>query len=348
MNLTNSVAKCQYRHARMLEETMGLKVLITAKTLAAPGVALLEQAGCTVSFLKEGTDAELAESLRTTLFDAVISRTLTLPASMIEAAPALRVISRHGVGYNNVDLDSATRRGVPVLVADGANGQSVAELATGLALAVARKITTHDASIRARQWSRSATGMQFAGKTAGIVAFGAIGRRVAEILQAMGMRIIAFDTSPDRSTTGVVWAETLDALLESSDLVSLHCPLTPETRNMIAAPQLARMKQGAILINTARGGLIDEEALAEAVFSGHLSGAGLDTFADEPLPTDHPFLSMPQIVMTPHMGGSTDAALDGVAISAARNVLDVLIDGTVDRRLLVNPAVLEHSTVKAK
>ena len=328
---------------------MGLKVLMTAKTLAAPGLALLEQAGCSVSFLKDGTDAELAESLRSTPFDAVISRTLALPANMIDAAPALRVISRHGVGYNNVDLESATRRGVPVLVADGANGQSVAELSVGLALAVARRITTQDASIRARQWDRSASGLQFSGKTAGIVAFGAIGRRVAEILQAMGMQIVVFDPhAGDRPVPGVIWAETLAELLESSDLVSLHCPLTPETRNMIGAPELGRMKQGAILINTARGGLIDEDALAEAVRSGHLAGAGLDTFADEPLAIDHPFLTLPQIVMTPHMGGSTDAALDGVAISAARNVLDVLIDGKVDRRLLVNPAVLEHRTVEAK
>ncbi|PLU43397.1 hydroxyacid dehydrogenase [Sinorhizobium medicae] len=328
---------------------MGPKVLMTAKTLATPGLALLEQAGCAVSFLKEGTEAELAESLRSTPFDAVISRTLALPAIMIETAPALRVISRHGVGYNNVDIESATRRGVPVLIADGANGKSVAELAVGLALSVARKITTQDASIRARQWNRSAYGLQFAGKTAGIVAFGAIGRRVAEILRAMDMRIIAFDPhARDCSTTGVDWTETLDELLQESDLVSLHCPLTPETRNMITAPRLARMKPGAILINTARGGLIDEKALAEAVLSGHLAGAGLDTFADEPLPADHPFLSLPQIVMTPHMGGSTDAALDGVAISAARNVLDVLIDGKVDRRLLVNPAVLEHRTVEAK
>jgi D-3-phosphoglycerate dehydrogenase len=332
-----------------MEETMGLRVLMTAKTLAAPGVALLEQAGCSVSFLNDATDAELAERLSTTPFDAIISRTLALPASMIEAAPALRVISRHGVGYNNVDLDSATRRGVPVLVADGANGQSVAELAVGLALAVARRITTQDAAIRTGQWNRSTNGSQFSGKTGGIVAFGAIGRRVAEILRAMGMQIIAFDPhARDRAAPEVTWAETLDELLEQSDLVSLHCPLTAETRNMIAAPQLARMKKGAILINTARGGLIDEQALAEAVASGHIAGAGLDTFAEEPLAAGHPFLSLPQIVMTPHMGGSTDAALDGVAISAARNVLDVLINGKVDRRLLVNPAVLERRTVSAK
>jgi D-3-phosphoglycerate dehydrogenase len=322
---------------------------MTAKTLAEPGVVLLEQAGCSVSYLKTGTDAELAETLRTIPYDAVISRTLALPAKLIDAAPALRVISRHGVGYNNVDLESATRRGVPVLIADGANGQSVAELTVGLALAVARKITTQDVSIRSGQWNRADVGIQVAGKTAGIVAFGAIGRRVADILQAMGMRIIAFDPlASDRSDERIRWADTLDELLETSDLVSLHCPLTPETRNMIGSAELARMKRGAILINTARGGLVDELALARAVTSGHLAGAGLDTFADEPLGASHPFLSVPQIVMTPHVGGNTDAALDGVAISAARNVLDVLIDGKVDRRLLVNPAVLESRSVQVK
>jgi D-3-phosphoglycerate dehydrogenase / 2-oxoglutarate reductase len=328
---------------------MGLKVLMTAKTLAAPGVALLENAGCSVSFLPKGTDAELAEALRGIPYDAVISRTLALSRDLIEHAPALRVISRHGVGYNNVDLNSATERGIPVLIANGANGQSVAELAVGLALAVARKISHLDARIRAGDWDRSGSGIQLSRRTAGIVAFGAIGQRVASMLKAMGMTILAFDPHVrDRDAHDIIWVDTLDELLDRSDLVSLHCPLTPETRNMIAAPQLAAMKKGAILINTARGGLIDEEALAQSVSAGHLAGAGLDTFTDEPLSADHPFLSIPTIVMTPHMGGSTDAALDNVAISAAQNVLDALIDGKVDRRLLVNPAVLERRTIGAK
>lgn len=328
---------------------MDLKVLMTAKKLAAPGVALLEEAGCSVSFLPSGTDAELAEALRQTPYDAIISRTLALPRDLIELSPALRLISRHGVGYNNVDLDSATERGIAVTIANGGNGQSVAELAVGLALAVARKITHLDAGIRAGGWDRSGAGMQLCGRTAGIVAYGAIGRRVATMLRAIGMEIITFDPHVrDRTAHDVTFVDTLDELLERCDLVSLHCPLTPETRNMIGASQLVRMKKGAILVNTARGEMIDEAALAAAVGSGHLAGAGLDTFVQEPLPAGHPFLSLPTIVMSPHVGGNTDAALDNVAISAAQNVLDVLINGTVDPRLLVNPAVLERRKIAVK
>ncbi|MBS7541712.1 hydroxyacid dehydrogenase [Ancylobacter oerskovii] len=322
---------------------MTLKVLMTARTLAPPGVALLEEAGCSLSFLPGETAAELAEAVRSVPYDAIISRTLALPGELIEAAPALRLIARHGVGYNNVDLASATRRGIPVLVADAGNGQSVAELTVGLALAAARRIAVLDAGIRAGRWDRAQAGQQLAGRTAGLVAFGAISRRVAVMLRAIGMRIVVHDPHiADRARHDVEWADTLDDLLAASDLVSLHCPLTPETRHLIGPAQIARLRRGAILVNTARGGLVDEAALVEALASGRLAGAGLDTFEDEPLPAGHPFLALPNVVLTPHMGGSTDAALDAVAVSAARNVIDVLIDRKIDRRLLVNPAVLER------
>lgn len=328
---------------------MGQKVLMTATTLAASGVELLEEHDCAVDFLETGSARELAEALRTGNYDAVISRTLALPRQLIEAAPSLKIISRHGVGYNNVDLASATERGIPVTIADGANGQSVAELAVGLALAVARKITELDANVRHGGWDRSMTGLQLAGRTAGIVAFGAIGQRVASMLRAMGMTILAYDPhARHRNPQDAIWVDTLGELLARSDLVSLHCPLTPETRNMIAAPQLAGMRRDSIIINTARGGLIDEKALADAISSGQIAGAGLDTFAEEPLPDDHVFRSLPSIIMTPHMGGSTDAALDNVAISAARNVVDFLLKGKIDPRLLVNPDVLKQATIAAK
>lgn len=324
---------------------MALKVLMTAKTLARPGIDLLERAGCSVTFLIDGDEAELAGTLRSRPFDAVISRTLPLSREMIEAAPALRVIARHGVGYNNVDLEAATRRGIPVLIADNANGQSVAEHTLALLLAVARRIPVLDAKIRAGAWPRSMTGLQLSGRTAGIVAFGAIGQKVAHMLKVVGMHVVAFDPHvSDKAAHDVEWADSLDALLSRCDVVSLHCPLTAETAGMIDAERLTRMKKGAILINTARGGLIVEEALAEAVASGQLAGAGIDTFADEPPAVAHPFRTIDRIVITPHMGGSTDTALDSVALSAARNVVDVLIESKIDRRLLVNPAVLDRLT----
>lgn len=328
---------------------MPLNVLMTATSLARPGVDLLAQAGCSVSYLMHGKSvAEIEAALKATPFDAIISRSLPLSRKTIESAPSLKVIARHGIGFNNVDLDAASERGIPVLIADGANAQSVAELTVGLLFAVARRIPELDRGVRRGEWDRSTNGLQLAGRTAGLIAYGTIGRAVSGMLRSIGMTVVVYDPyMKQRPDDSVRVADSLDDLLAMSDVVSLHCPLTTQTQGMIGAGQLARMKPGAILLNTARGGLIDEVAVAQAVQSGHLAGAGLDTFADEPLPDHHPFRAIESIVMTPHMGGSTDAALDQVAISAAQNLIDVLIHGRINHRLLVNPAVLERTTLQA-
>ena len=321
---------------------MSFTILVTAPKLATAGVARLEAAGCRTLYVsKQGGEAELARLLRDEPVDGVVSRTLRLSKAAIESCPTLRVISRHGVGFNNVDVAAATARGIPVLIAPATNGQSVAELTMGLLLAVARSIPAHDVAIRQGNWDRSGSGLQLAGRTLGLVGVGGIGRAVARAALGLGMRVVAFDEymRPDSAMLEVELAASLDDLLGSVDVLSLHCPLTPETRGLIGPAQLARLRRGAIVVNTARGGLIDEAALAESLQSGQLAGAGLDTFADEP-PLHSPLLSLRNVVMTPHMGGSTDAALAATAITAVEHALKVLRGEPVDPEVCVNPSIL--------
>jgi D-3-phosphoglycerate dehydrogenase len=286
----------------------------------------------------------MLERLKAERVDAVIVRTLPFGAEAIAAAPSLKVISRHGVGYDTIDVAAATRRGIPVLIAPAANAVSVAELTICLMLTAARAVPRHDAAIRAGTWDRAHVGMQLSGRTLGLVGIGAIGKMVARFAAGLGMRVIAFDPYA-RLAAGessvIEMVDSLDKLLEHSNVVSLHCPLTDETRNLIGAAQLARMPKGSILVNAARGQLVDDVSLAEALRSGHLAAAGLDTLPKEPLPEGHPYRALANLVMTPHMGGSTDAALDSVAVIAAEHALGVLNGDPIDRAVCVNPAVLK-------
>lgn len=323
-------------------------ILMTADRLAQPGVRLIAEAGHELRLLTaDDKAAQMAQIMATEPVAALISRTLKVTAAHIASCPSLRIISRHGVGYDIVDLDAATARGIPVTIAEAANAQSVAEMAIGLMFAAARRIPAADADIRAGGWDRSGAGIQLSGRRLGLVAYGAIGRAVARMAQGIGMQVAVFDPHATRSD-GVTWHDNLHSLLAETDVLSLHAPLTPQTRDMIGAAELAMMPKGAIVINTARGGLIDEAALAHALSSGHIAAAGIDTFAEEPIASDHPFRALPQVVMTPHLGGSTREALDSVAVSAVRNVLAVLDGDGPDPRLVVNPAALDRPALSEK
>lgn len=323
-------------------------ILMTADRLAQPGVRMIAEAGHELRFLtSDDKVAEMAQIMATEPVAALISRTLKVTAAHLASCPTLRVISRHGVGYDIVDLDAATTRGIPVTIAEAANAQSVAEMAIGLMFACARRIPAADADIRAGGWDRSSAGMQLAGRRLGLVAYGAIGRAVARMARGIGLSVAVFDPHATRSE-GVTWHDSLHGLLAETDVLSLHAPLTPQTRDLIGAAELALMPKGAIVINTARGGLIDEPALAKALASGHIAAAGIDTFAAEPIAAEHPFRALPQVVMTPHLGGSTRESLDSVAISAVRNVLAVLDGDGPDPRLVVNPAVLDRPALSEK
>jgi phosphoglycerate dehydrogenase-like enzyme len=241
-------------------------------------------------------------------------------AEMIAAAPGLKLIQKIGVGVNTIDLEAAQRRGIPVCNLPGTNARAVAELALGLMLSVLRRISRFDQGLRAGVWTDA--GMQdglgeLGGRTVGLVGFGAIPRILAPILAAMGCRVIY--TARTRVDDAVAVYRTLDQLLAEADVVSLHLPLVPETQHVIGAEALGRMKPGAILINTGRGGLVDPVALVAALSSGRLAGAGLDVFEVEPLLLGDPILSLPNVVVTPHVAWLTTGTFDRSFALAAEN-----------------------------
>ncbi|MEN2740664.1 phosphoglycerate dehydrogenase [Microbacterium sp. X-17] len=270
----------------------------------------------------DGTDrtalfAALAEA------NAVLIRSATkMDAEAIAAAPVLRVIARAGVGLDNVDIKAATAAGVMVVNAPTSNIVSAAELTVGHILSLARHIPAAHASLAAGQWKRSAyTGTELYEKTVGIIGLGRIGALIAARLQGFEVNIVAYDpyiTSARAQQLGVTLL-TLDELLETSDFITIHMPKTPETTGMIGAEQLSRMKPTAYIVNVARGGLIDENALYHALSYGEIAGAGLDVFTSEP-PTDTRLLGLPNVVVTPHLGASTDEAQEKAGVAVAKSV----------------------------
>lgn len=321
-------------------------VLVTAPTLAPAGAALLADAGCRVLYLPAGAadgDAALTRLLATEPVDAVISRTAPLTAAQLAACPTLRIVCKHGVGVSNIDVAAASALGIPVCVTPGANAQSVAEMTWGLIFASARRIAWMDAELRAGRWSRAQDGLQLQGRTLGLVGLGDVGQRVARVALALGMPVAAFDPALHAAPAGleaVRLLPTVDDVVRAADVLSLHVPLNAATRGLMNAERIARMPRGALLINTARGEVVDEPALIAALRSGHLFAAGLDTMAVEPLPADSPLLSLPQVVLTPHVGGSTPAALEAMASGAARTVWAALSQGHINPACCVNPQVL--------
>ncbi|MCS7266447.1 MAG: hydroxyacid dehydrogenase [Geminicoccaceae bacterium] len=285
-----------------------------------------------------GIDRDLPEA------DAVIVRTAPLPAARIARAPRLRVIAKHGVGVDNIDLAEASRRRIPVTVTATANATSVAEFAFAQLLALAKSTRAWDEAVRAGDWAARyhRTAVELAGKTLLVVGFGRIGARVAARALAFEMRVLAYDpyVCAERiRAAGCTSVADLDAVLPEVDAVSLHCPSTPQTRGMFDAQRLARLKPTAFLVNTARGGIVDEEALARALRGGRLAGAALDVFAREPLPASDPLLGVPGLLLSPHVAGITAESARRMALEAAENLLAAL-DGRLDRSVVANPEVL--------
>jgi D-3-phosphoglycerate dehydrogenase len=256
--------------------------------------------------------------------DAWIVRGATkVTRRLIEAAPRLRWVARAGAGLDNIDVAAAKERGVQVLNVPGANAVAVAELVFGLLLGLLRKIPAADASVRRGEWDKSRfMGRELRGKTLGIVGLGKIGRAVARRAQGFEMACVGLDPLVSDAEVRGMGVEPVgfDALLSRADVVTLHVPLTPETKGMIGPAQIARMPRGAILVNAARGGLVDEAALFAALESGALSGAALDVFADEP-PKASPLLSHPRVVLTPHVGAATVEAQEAVGEEIVRLLL---------------------------
>lgn len=255
--------------------------------------------------------------------DALLVRSATtVDAEVLAAAPKLKIVARAGVGLDNVDVDAATERGVLVVNAPTSNIHSAAEHALALLLSAARQIPAADASLREHTWKRSSfSGTEIFGKTVGVVGLGRIGQLVAQRLSAFGTHLVAYDpyVSPARAAQLGIELLTLDELLARADFISVHLPKTPETAGLIGKDALAKTKPGVVIVNAARGGLVDEAALADAVRSGHVRAAGLDVFSKEPC-TDSPLFELPQVVVTPHLGASTEEAQDRAGTDVAASV----------------------------
>jgi D-3-phosphoglycerate dehydrogenase / 2-oxoglutarate reductase len=255
--------------------------------------------------------------------DALLVRSATtVDAEVLAAGTKLKIVARAGVGLDNVDVDAATARGVLVVNAPTSNIHSAAEHALALLLAAARQIAPADATLREHKWKRSSfSGTEIFGKTVGVVGLGRIGQLVAARLAAFGTHIVAYDPYVSAARAAQLGIEllSLDDLLGRADFISVHLPKTPETAGLIGKEALAKTKPGVIIVNAARGGLIDEAALAEAVISGHVRGAGLDVFSTEPC-TDSPLFELPQVIVTPHLGASTAEAQDRAGTDVAASV----------------------------
>ena len=281
-------------------------------------------------------------------YDALIVRSqVQVDAELIAAGSRLVVIGRAGVGVDNVDLDAATRAGITVVNAPTGNTIAAAEHTLALLYGIARRIAPADASIRRGEWKRGEfTGLELRGRTLGIIGLGKIGQAIAVRARAMDMVVLGVDpyvTAEQAANHGVELVD-LDALLTRADVVTVHVPLTRATRGLIGRDAIAKMRPGSIVLNVARGGIVDEAAVAEALASGHLGGAGIDVFDQEP-PTDSPLLAAPNTLLTPHLGASTVEAQVLVAEEVAAQVIDVL-DGR-SARYAVNAPLLTPETARA-
>ena len=255
---------------------------------------------------------------------AIIVRYSKVGERAMAAAPSLKVISKHGSGTDTIDKVAAHARGIEVVAAAGANAAAVAEQALALMLACAKSVTTLNARMHAGHWDKSThKSLELEGRTVGLIGLGAIGQRFAKMADATGMRVIGFDPYA-KDVPGCVRLADLETIWRESDVISLHCPLTEDNRNLINAGTLAACKPGVIVINTARGGLINEADLLAALKSGQVASAGLDSFQVEPMVAGHPFLGAANLVLSPHIGGVTGDAYVKMGVGAASNALAVL------------------------
>jgi D-3-phosphoglycerate dehydrogenase len=262
----------------------------------------------------------------------VVRSETKVTAELMAASPELRVIGRAGVGVDNIDVPAATARGIVVMNAPDGNTITTAEHTMALLIALARRVPQANSSLRAGRWERkNFIGVELQGKTLGIVGLGRIGRAVSSRARAFGMRIVAFDPfiAPDQARDLEIEVAPLDEVFARADFLTVHTPLTAETRGIIGNEAFAKMKKGVRVINCARGGLIDEGALVEAIKSGVVAGAALDVFTQEPPPSDHPLLCLDEVIVTPHLGASTTEAQEGVAFTVSEQMRDYLLTGAL-------------------
>jgi len=302
-----------------------MKVIVADK-ISDRGVELLKETGWKiVATTKETLAGELPDA------DALIVRSATkVTADLLDKAPRLRVVGRAGVGVDNIDLDEATKRGVLVMSTPGGSSVSVAEHTFALLLALVRQVPKFDAAMREGRWEKSSSGAEVRGKTLGLFGLGRIGSEVARRATAFDMRVLAFDPYISEAAAKELSVELvpMEELLEQSDFISLHTAVSPLTQNMINAHAIGMMKKGVRIVNAARGELINEADLAAALKNGHVAGAALDVFAEEP-PKNSPLIGLPNVIATPHVAGSTAEAQEELGTQVAVQVRDYLVEGVI-------------------
>jgi D-3-phosphoglycerate dehydrogenase len=306
--------------------------VLLSDTLAPQGIEVLKRFPQLQFEIKTGLKPEeLAKIIAP--YDALLIRSGTrVTREVIDAATSLKVIGRAGVGVDNVDIEAASRRGIVVMNSPTGNSVTTAEHAVTMMMALARHIPAADASIRAGKWERGKfTGAEICNKTLGVVGLGNIGRIVADRGLGLKMKVIGYDPILTADAAGRIGVElvSLDELFARADFITVHTPLTDDTRGIVGAAAFAKMKKGVRIINCARGGIVDEVALADALKSGKVAGAALDVFVEEPPPADHPLLHLNTVIATPHLGAATDEAQVQVSVDIAHQVAEFLIDGTI-------------------
>jgi D-3-phosphoglycerate dehydrogenase len=304
--------------------------VLVADQIAAEGLEPLRADGQFELVERTGlTGEELARAIQG--MDAVIVRSaVRITRETLAYADRLKVIGRAGVGVDTIDVDAATERGIAVLNAPAGNTVSAAELTFALLLALVRRVPAADRSMRAGEWDRkSFSGTELYGKTLGLIGAGRIGGEVARRARAFGMRVVAYDpyVTEERAQTLEIELAELDAVLRRADVISIHVPLTESTAGLIGDAELAKMRPSAVLVNAARGGVVKEEAVVRALRERRLAGAAFDVYGEEPLPKDDPLRSLPNVVLTPHLGASTAEAQQNVAVEIAEAVRAALLDG---------------------
>lgn len=320
------------------------RVLVTDAVALSGLGPLLDKDDFELVSVDDSAGEEFRSALATA--DALIVRSATrVTGEMLALAPRLKAVGRAGVGVDNVDIVAATKHGVAVFNAPGGNTVAAAELTIGLLISVARNIPAAEASVRSGRWTRAEfKGVELRGKTLGLIGAGRIGSEVAARCKAFDMQVIAYDPylSPTRAEGLGIEMVGLEDVLRRSDFVSIHVPLTAETEGIIGSAALEQLKKTAFLVNSSRGGVVDEEALAKALHNGDIAGAALDVFDTEPLPADSPLRTAPHLVLTPHLGASTVEAQEGVATEVAHKI-ELLLE-TGNRADAINSFELDQMT----
>lgn len=320
------------------------RVLVTGPLMAAEALSILEKRASWRVIPSPPQPGQIAAMAAEDGVNGIIVRQGRIGREELKASPNLRIVVKHGVGVDNIDLEAATKLGIPVCITPHANYRSVAEHALALMFALSRNLTLHDRRMRAGVWNKMADqGLDLSGKCLGIIGVGRIGKRLAELVLPLEMEVLGYDSflPADQFPAHIHRVERLECLLRRADFVSIHCPKTPATDKLVGDEEFGLMKETAVLINTARGGIVVEAALIRSLEKGVIGGAGLDCFETEPLPEDSPLLRLDgRLIMTPHVGGVTRESLARMGSDAVDTLLNFLDGKNLSPEVVVNPGIL--------